>query len=149
MNLRNVWTTTLLMALGVTAAQAKEKYAPPVALTPEQSSLVQKAIAAEKITIKSIQQHSPLVQTYIQNMKGDAKLYAVPVSDQYMLQRVDFAKGFYGKSYSSDGGQKHGMFKGSAEALLGLTKAFGVSVRARWLPGHDVHRSERLRSAAL
>ena len=127
MNLRNVWTTTLLMALGVTAAQAKEKYAPPVALTPEQSSLVQKAIAAEKITIKSIQQHSPLVQTYIQNMKGDTKLYAVPVSDQYMLQRVDFAKGFYGKSYSAEGGgQKHGMFKGSAEALLGLTKAFGV-----------------------
>ena len=127
MNLRNVWTTTLLMALGVTAAQAKEKYAPPIALTPEQSSLVQKAIAAEKITIKSIQQHSPLVQTYIQNMKGDAKLYAVPVSDQYMLQRVDFAKGFYGKSYSAEGsGQKHGMFKGSAEALLGLTKAFGV-----------------------
>ncbi len=126
MNLRNVWTTTLLMALGVTAAQAKEKYAPPIALTPEQSALVQKAIAAEKITIKSIQQHSPLVQTYIQNMKGDAKLYAIPVSDQYMLQRVDFAKGFYGKSYSAEGGPKHGLFKGSAEALLGLTKAFGV-----------------------
>jgi hypothetical protein len=126
MNLRNVWTTTLLMALGVTAAQAKEKYAPPVALTPEQSALVHKAIAAEKLTIKSIQQHSPLVQTYIQNMKGDAHLYAVPVSDQYMLQRVDFAKGFYGKSYSAEGGSKHGMFKGSAEALLGLTKAFGV-----------------------
>jgi len=126
MNLRNVWTTTLLMALGVTAAQAKEKYAPPVALTPEQGALVQKAIAAEKITIKSIQQHSPLVQTYIQNMKGDAKLYAIPVSDQYMLQRVDFAKGFYGKSYSSETSSKHSMFKGSAEALLGLTKAFGV-----------------------
>ena len=126
MNLRNVWTTTLLMALGVTAAQAKGKYVPPIVLTPEQSSLVQKAIAAEKITIKSIQQHSPLVQTYIQNMKGDAKLYAVPVSDQYMLQRVDFAKGFYGKSYAAENGQKHGMFRGSAEALLGLTKAFGV-----------------------
>lgn len=126
MNLRNVWTTTLLMTLGVTAAQAKEKYAPPVTLTPEQSALVKKAIASEKITIKSIQQHSPLVQTYIQNMKGDAKLYAVPVSDQYMLQRVDFAKGFYGKSYSAEGGSKHSLFKGSAEALLGLTKAFGV-----------------------
>ena len=126
MNLRNVWTTTLLTALSVTAAQAKDKYAPPIALTPEQSALVQKAIAAEKITIKSIQQHSPLVQTYIQNMKGDAKLYAIPVSDQYMLQRVDFAKGFYGKSYSAEG-KSHGMFKGSAQALLGLSKAFGVS----------------------
>jgi hypothetical protein len=127
MNLRNVWTTTLLMALSVTAAEAKDKYVPPIALTPEQAALVHKAIAAEKLTIKSIQQHSPLVQTYIQNMKGDAKLYAVPVSDQYMLQRVDFAKGFYGKSYSAESNQKHSMFKGSAEALLGLTKAFGVS----------------------
>ena len=126
MNLRNVWTSTLLMAMSVTAAEAKEKYVPPVALTPEQAALVHKAIAAEKLTIKSIQQHSPLVQTYIQNMKGDPKLYAVPVSDQYMLQRVDFAKGFYGKSYSAESSQKHSMFKGSAEALLGLTKAFGV-----------------------
>ena len=127
MNLRNVWTTTLLMAMSVAAAEAKEKYVPPVALTPEQAALVHKAIAAEKLTIKSIQQHSPLVQTYIQNMKGDAKLYAVPVSDQYMLQRVDFAKGFFGKSYSAETSSKHSMFKGSAEALLGLTKAFGVS----------------------
>ena len=101
MNLRNFWMTTLLLTLGVTSAQAKkEKYAPPATLTPEQNALIKKAIAAEKLTIKGIQQKSPLVQTYIQNMKGDTKLYAVPVSDQYMLQRVDFGKSFYGKSYS-------------------------------------------------
>lgn len=128
MNLRNFWMTTLLLTLGVSGAQAKkEKFAPLVPLTPEQNALVQKAIAAEKLTIKSIQQKSPLVQTYIQNMKGDAKLYAVPVSDQYMLQRVDFGKSFYGKAYAGgEAGSSHGMFKGSLNALGSLTKAFKV-----------------------
>ncbi len=127
MNLRNFWMTTLLLTLGVTGAQAKkDKFPPPAALTPEQNALVQKAIAAEKITIKSIQQHSPLVQTYIQNMKGDAKLYAVPVSDQYMLQRVDFAKSFYGKSYAAETGSSHGMFKGSLNALSVLSKSLKI-----------------------
>jgi len=56
MNLRNFWMTTLLLTLGVTSAQAKhkEKYPVAPALTPEQNALIKKAIAAEKLTIKSI-----------------------------------------------------------------------------------------------
>ena len=58
MNLRNFWMTTLLLTLGVTSAQAKhkEKYPAAPTLTPEQNALIKKAIAAEKLTIKSIQQ---------------------------------------------------------------------------------------------
>jgi hypothetical protein len=85
MTLRRVWITSLLLTLTASAAQAKTKYQPPTALSPEQSALVQKAIAAEKVTIKQIQKHSPLVQTYIQNMRADQVLYAVPESDQYLL----------------------------------------------------------------
>ncbi len=136
MNLRNFWMTTLLLTLGVSSAHAKkEKYAAVPTLTPEQNALVKKAIAAEKLTIKGIQQKSPLVQTYIQNMKGDTKLYAVPVSDQYMLQRVDFGKSFYGKSYSSGeaGGASHGMFKGSLEAMGLLSKSL-LPGNVRYMP---------------
>jgi hypothetical protein len=137
MNLRNFWMTTLLLTLGVMSAQAKhkEKYASAPPLTPEQNALIKKAIAAEKITIKSIQQKSPLVQTYIQNMKGDAKLYAVPVSDQYMLQRVDFGKTFYGKSYASGEASEasHGMFRGSLEAMGLLSKSL-LPGNVRYMP---------------
>ena len=136
MNLRNFWMTTLLLTLGVTSAQAKkEKYAPPATLTPEQNALIKKAIAAEKLTIKGIQQKSPLVQTYIQNMKGDTKLYAVPVSDQYMLQRVDFGKSFYGKSYSTGEASEssHGMFKGSLAAMGLLSKSL-LPGNVRYMP---------------
>jgi hypothetical protein len=136
MNLRNFWMTTLLLTLGVTSAQAKkEKYAPAPVLTPEQNALIKKAIAAEKLTIKGIQQKSPLVQTYIQNMKGDTKLYAVPVSDQYMLQRVDFGKSFYGKSYSTGEASEasHGMFKGSLTAMGLLSKSL-LPGTVRYMP---------------
>jgi hypothetical protein len=136
MNLRNFWMTTLLLTLGVTSAQAKkEKYAPAPVLTPEQNALIKKAIAAEKLTIKGIQQKSPLVQTYIQNMKGDTKLYAVPVSDQYMLQRVDFGKSFYGKSYSTGEASEssHGMFKGSLAAMGLLSKSL-LPGSVRYMP---------------
>ncbi|HEX3473369.1 MAG TPA: hypothetical protein VHT28_19465 [Silvibacterium sp.] len=128
--------TTLLLTLGVTSAQAKkEKYAPAPVLTPEQNALIKKAIAAEKLTIKGIQQKSPLVQTYIQNMKGDTKLYAVPVSDQYMLQRVDFGKSFYGKSYSTGEASEssHGMFKGSLAAMGLLSKSL-LPGNVRYMP---------------
>ena len=137
MNLRNFWMTTLLLTLGVTSAQAKhkEKFAAAPALTPEQNALIKKAIAAEKLTIKGIQQKSPLVQTYIQNMKGDTKLYAVPVSDQYMLQRVDFGKSFYGKSYSTGEASEanKGMFKGSLEAMGLLSKSL-MPGNVRYMP---------------
>jgi hypothetical protein len=136
MNLRNFWMTTLLLTLGVTSAQAKkEKFAPAPVLTPEQNALIKKAIAAEKLTIKGIQQKSPLVQTYIQNMKGDTKLYAVPVSDQYMLQRVDFGKSFYGKSYSTGEASEssHGMFKGSLAAMGLLSKSL-LPGNVRYMP---------------
>jgi hypothetical protein len=123
MTLRQVWITSLLLMLTASAAQAKTKYQPPMALTPEQSALVQKAIAAEKVTIKQIQQHSPLVQTYIQNMRPDQVLYAVPESDQYLLGRVDFGKSISDTAYSSEG-SSHGMFKGSLKYVSGLTKAF-------------------------
>jgi hypothetical protein len=123
MTLRRVWITSLLLSLTATAAQAKTKYQPPTPLTPEQSALIQKAIAAEKVTIKQIQKHSPLVQTYIQNMKPDQLLYAVPESDQYLLGRVDFGKSITDTAYAGQG-SSHGMFKGSLKYVTGLTKAF-------------------------
>jgi hypothetical protein len=120
--------TFLVLTLGVTCAHAKKqpKYEQGHALTPEQSALVDKASAREKVLIKEIQQRTPLVETYIQNTRPDVKLYAVPVDDQYMLSRVDFGKAFFDKSYQPRNESKHGFFKGSMAAVTGLTKALGL-----------------------
>jgi hypothetical protein len=120
--------TFLVLSLGVTCAHAKKqpKYQQGHPLTPEQSALVDKAIAREKVLIKEIQQRTPLVETYIQNTRPDVKLYEVPVDDQYMLSRVDFGKTFFDKGYEPRTESKHGFFKGSMAAVTGLTKALGL-----------------------
>src|SRR5579883_3579903 len=124
MSFRKLWMTTFTVVFGVITAQAKApKFAPPAPLTPAQTALVQKAIAQEKLTVKAIQEHTPVVQTYIQNMRPDPKLYSVPDSDQYMPGRVDFSRAFSDKEYAARGSSR-GFFKGSVGFLSGLTKAF-------------------------
>ncbi len=137
MNFRKIPTTLLLIALSATCAYAKKqpKYEPVHPLTAEQHALVIKAIGREKVLIKAIQQRTPLVETYIQNIKPDVKLYQVPVSDQYMLSRVDFGKGFFDKTYQPrTASKKGGWFKGSLASITNLTKALGLDTKFTYNP---------------
>ncbi len=114
----------LMLTLGMNLAHAKEpKYEKPHQLTPEQSALVEKAIAREKVVIKNIQERTPLVETYIQEMRPDEHLFQVPISDTYMLNRVDFRKTFTDKPYAARSEAKHGFFKGSMGAFASIGKA--------------------------
>ena len=101
MTFRKIPLTFLVFSLSVACAHAKTqtKYEQAHQLTPEQAALVDKAVAREKVLIKDIQRRTPLVETYIQDTRPDVKLYEVPVEDQYVLSRVDFAKTFVDKTY--------------------------------------------------
>jgi len=131
MSLRNMCTLGLALILSVGAANAKKenKYVPPVPLTPEQAALVQKAVDREKVTVKQIQKSTPVVQTYIQNMRPDPKLQSVPVSDEYIVARVDFGKAFVANPYETKSKSK-GLFKGTRKFLGDLTKSFNISYSA-------------------
>ncbi|MGH9561607.1 MAG: hypothetical protein ACRD3S_09145, partial [Terracidiphilus sp.] len=98
MKFRKIPLALLILSLSTGYAFARNhkepKFEPFRQLTPEQNALVQKSIGQEKVMIRNIQQRTPLVETYIQNTRPDVKLYEVPISDQYMLSRVDFGKGF-------------------------------------------------------
>jgi hypothetical protein len=125
MKFRKISLTFLMIGLSVQLAYAKKepKYEKAHQLTAEQAALVEKAIAREKVIIKNIQQRTPLVETYIQEMKPDDKLYAVPTGDTYMLSRVDFRKTFGDKPYAARGQKSHNFFKGSIEAFANIGKA--------------------------
>jgi hypothetical protein len=119
------WACLLGVLCSSALAEKRSHFEEAGQLTPDQAALVQKAIGQEKILIKAIQQRTPLVETYIQDTKPDAKLGQVPVTDEYTLSRVDFGKkGFFDKTFESreDPGKK-GWFKGSFAAIEGLTKA--------------------------
>ncbi|HTV13422.1 MAG TPA: hypothetical protein VME68_01830 [Acidobacteriaceae bacterium] len=120
------------MLLAAPASQAKSHKGvvnAPIPLTPQQQRLVQESITREKTTIQQIQKSTPIVQTYIQDMRPDVKLYQVPVTDQFMFGRVDFAKAFNADEYNmrnyTSRGQQHGhWFSGSFGFMSSLTKAF-------------------------
>jgi hypothetical protein len=129
MTFRKIPFTLLLIILSVASANAKNKepkYSQVHELTQEQAALVEKAIGREKALIKNIQQRTPLVETYIQNTMPEIKLYQVPISDDYMLSRIDFGKvSFFDKVYRPKDTEKHGYFKGSSSAFLGLNRVLG------------------------
>src|ERR1035441_8133242 len=128
MTFRKISVAFLTITLSVTCAHAKKqpKYEQARRLTVEQAALVEKAVAQEKVLIKDIKLRTPLVETYIQNTRPDVKLYEVPVSDQYILSRVDFGKAFFDKGYAPRADAKKGFFKGSLGAVTGLTKLLGL-----------------------
>jgi hypothetical protein len=121
---------TMLLAVPAHPAKThKGTVNDPIPLTPQQQQLVQESIAREKTVIRQIQKSTPIVQTYIQDMRPDVKLYQVPVADQFMFGRVDFAKAFSANEYNmrsyTSSGQQHGhWFSGSMGFMSGLTKAF-------------------------
>jgi hypothetical protein len=138
MTFRKISLTFLFITLSVSCAygsKKEQKYSQTHQLTPEQAALVERAIGREKVLIKNIQQRTPLVETYIQNTKPDIKLYQVPTSDEYMLSRVDFGKGFFDKSYDPRSKKaKKGFFKGSFGSITGLSKALKLDTHFTYSP---------------
>src|SRR5437879_9301043 len=57
------------------------------------SEVVDKVIRQEQAEVQLLRQYSPLVETYIQNLRADKQLGAVPDGDKYFLGRAGAAKG--------------------------------------------------------
>jgi hypothetical protein len=55
--------------------------------------VVDRVITNENRLNSQIRQYSPLVETYIQNLKPDKELGYTPAGDKYFLGRADFSKG--------------------------------------------------------
>jgi len=97
-------TAFLLVALGATAqtgaqtgdsgaAQPAAAAAQPPAATEGPATtldqVIDRTIAREHALIQMLKNRRPLVETYLQNMKNDAQLGPVPVSDHYFFGRME------------------------------------------------------------
>jgi hypothetical protein len=125
---RNLALTGLLLFFCAVNAQAKKLTPPPLTpLTPAQAALIDQAAAREKVTMKELRKRTPMVQTYIQNMKPDSKLGVVPASDKYFLSRIDFEKTFQADGYRARPG-KRGLLNESVNSLSNLGAALGLNM---------------------
>jgi hypothetical protein len=86
--LASVVAGLVLLGSGTIAKAAPE---PQQARTMDQ--VIDRVITNENRLDQQIRQYSPLVETYIQNLKPDKDLGYVPAGDKYFLGRADFSKG--------------------------------------------------------
>src|SRR5579863_6009595 len=90
--MRKLATVIFGLSLGLSGAIAR-----PAAAEPQQArtmdQVIDRVITNENRLNQQIRQYSPLVETYIQNLKPDKDLGYVPAGDKYFLGRADFAKG--------------------------------------------------------
>ncbi|MGZ4815729.1 MAG: M48 family metalloprotease [Terriglobales bacterium] len=86
----------LLILLFAIGASAKSKQDPkPAPLTPEQrevAAIADKVFYQEAKLVEDMHKYTPMVETYIQNLKADADLGAVPASDSYFIGRLELDK---------------------------------------------------------
>src|SRR5713101_8539369 len=87
----------------------------PIAAAAQQpmteSEVVDKIVRQEQAEVQLLRQYSPLVETYIQNIRADQRLGAVPDGDKYFLGRAELAKGVELEPLEHDtGGVKHKVF---------------------------------------
>jgi hypothetical protein len=94
MIMRTLSKSILALALGACASAATWAAPPPDADQPRtMDQVVDKVTANEQKLYGQIRNYSPLVETYIQNLKPDKDLGEVPAGDKYFLGRANFSKG--------------------------------------------------------
>jgi hypothetical protein len=72
--------------------------------------VIDRVITNENRLNQQIRQYSPLVETYIQNLKPDKDLGEIPAGDKYFLGRADFSKGVALVSLSDSGSKGKKIF---------------------------------------
>ena len=108
---------TVLVVLALSALPLRAADTPNSAL----SQIVDRIISTEQTEMGSLKPFTPLVETYIQNLRGDNSLGSVPAGDRYFLGRALLAKGVDLETLAdggeAGGGVKHKMFGGLGNML--------------------------------
>ena len=91
--MRKVATAIFVLILSGVGTIAAKAAAGPADQARTMSDVIDRVITNENRANQQIKQYSPLVETYIQNLKPDKELGYAPAGDKYFLGRADFAKG--------------------------------------------------------
>jgi hypothetical protein len=82
---------------------AKKKKTPPPTEVwhsdPKFDMVVDKISVQEGLFVKNLKEYTPMVETYIQNMRSDQDLGRVPISDEYFLGQVRLEQGVQDVNY--------------------------------------------------
>jgi len=91
--MRKVATTIFVLILSAVGTMAATDAPKPADKPRTMEEVIDRVITNENRANQQIKQFSPLVETYIQNLKPDKDLGYAPAGDKYFLGRADFSKG--------------------------------------------------------
>ncbi|HEY2168732.1 MAG TPA: M48 family metalloprotease, partial [Candidatus Angelobacter sp.] len=111
-------TVLVVLALGALPLHAADS--PNTAL----DQIVDKIVTTEQAEMNALKPFTPLVETYIQNLRGDNELGSVPAGDRYFLGRAVLAKGI-SLDPLTDGNDNHGAKK---KMLSGIGDMLSLSM---------------------
>jgi Peptidase family M48 len=94
MNMRKLSMEILVLALcACTVVPAIAAPAPPADQPRTPDQVIDRVVSNEQRLLAEMRNYSPLVETYIQNLKADKDLGQIPAGDKYFLGRANFQKG--------------------------------------------------------
>jgi peptidase M48-like protein len=111
-------TVLVVLALGALPLRAADS--PNSAL----DQIVDRIVTTEQAEMNSLKPFTPLVETYIQNLRGDNSLGSVPNGDKYFLGRAVLSKGV-NLDPLTDGSDTQG---GKKKMLSGIGEALSLSM---------------------
>ena len=117
--MRILKTVLVVLALSVLPLRAADQQ------TDALGQVVDRIISQEQAEMNSLKPYSPLVETYIQNLKGDKDLGAVPAGDKYFMGRAVLAKGVDLEPLTDGGDDSAGVKK---KLFGGLGSMFSLSM---------------------
>jgi hypothetical protein len=85
---------------------------------------VDRITAREKQVVKSLRQYNPIIETYVQDMRPDKELGAVPVKDHYFL----------GTAYLSKGIVEHSMIEKQGHGKMNVFAHIGDLFASGYVP---------------
>src|SRR5436853_901183 len=91
--MRKAATAIFVLILSGLETMAATEAPKPADQARTMSDVIDRVITNENRANQQIKQYTPLVETYIQNLKPDKDLGYVPAGDKYFLGRADFSKG--------------------------------------------------------
>src|SRR6202171_1731423 len=101
----------------------------PLRVAAQQNSaldqVVDRIISQEQAEMNSLRPYSPMVETYIQNLRGDKDLGNVPAGDKYFMGRAILAKGVDLEPLTDSGDGREGVRK---KVFGGLGSMFSLSM---------------------
>ena len=113
--MRTLKAWPVVLALGVMPLAAFGQQA----TAPSKVEIVDKIVAQERAEMQLLRQYSPLVETYIQNLRPDKQQGVALDTDKYFLGRAHLAKGVELEPLIHSAGNKHKIF-GGLHSLLSV-----------------------------